>query len=84
MSYLTSDALGSPRIVTDGGGAIISRHDYRAFGEPLFFDRWGNQLGGTQRGNRFLFTGREWLADLKLYDYRHRLYQPAMGTLPPA
>jgi hypothetical protein len=21
-------------------------------------------------GNRFLFTGREWLSDLKLYDYR--------------
>jgi len=26
-----------------------------------------------------LFTGREWLSDLKLYDYRNRLYQPELG-----
>ena len=28
---------------------------------------------------RFLFTGREWLKDLKLYDYRNRMYQPELG-----
>ncbi len=30
-------------------------------------------------GNRFLFTGREWLSDLRLYDYRNRLYQSELG-----
>ncbi|MDQ2948771.1 MAG: hypothetical protein M3Y27_22995 [Acidobacteriota bacterium] len=30
-------------------------------------------------GNRFLFQGREWLADLQLYDFRHRLYHPELG-----
>src|SRR6266404_4514951 len=30
-------------------------------------------------GNRFLFTGREYLGDLKLYDYRNRMYQPELG-----
>ena len=30
-------------------------------------------------GNRFLFTGREWIKDLKLYDYRNRMYQPELG-----
>ncbi len=30
-------------------------------------------------GNRFLFTGREWLSDLRLYDYRNRMYQPELG-----
>ncbi len=35
VSYLTSDHLGSPRIITDGGGAVISRHDYMAFGDEV-------------------------------------------------
>jgi RHS repeat-associated protein len=30
-------------------------------------------------GNRFLFTGREYLSELKLYDYRNRMYQPELG-----
>ncbi len=34
-SFLTADHLGSPRIVTDGGGVVVSRHDYLAFGEDL-------------------------------------------------
>lgn len=29
--------------------------------------------------NRFLFTGREWLRDLRLYDYRARLYNPELA-----
>ena len=30
-------------------------------------------------GNRFLFTGREWIKELRLYDYRARMYQPELG-----
>jgi RHS repeat-associated protein len=30
-------------------------------------------------GYPFLFTGREWLSELKLYDYRNRLYQPELS-----
>ncbi|HMJ04901.1 MAG TPA: RHS repeat-associated core domain-containing protein [Chthoniobacterales bacterium] len=30
-------------------------------------------------GNRFLFTGREWLSDIGLYDFRNRFYQPELG-----
>lgn len=28
---------------------------------------------------RFLFTGREWISDLRIYDYRARQYQPELG-----
>jgi RHS repeat-associated protein len=35
--------------------------------------------GGTLYGNRFLFTGREWLKELHGYDYRNRMYQPQLG-----
>jgi RHS repeat-associated protein len=35
ISYLTTDHLGSPRIVTDAIGAVISRKDFTAFGEEV-------------------------------------------------
>lgn len=35
VSYLTADHLGSPRVITDGRGAVISRHDYMAFGTDI-------------------------------------------------
>ena len=34
-SYLTSDHLGSTRVVTDGQGNVKARHDYLPFGEEL-------------------------------------------------
>jgi RHS repeat-associated protein len=34
-SYFTSDPLGSPRVITDAGGAVKSRHDYHPFGEEV-------------------------------------------------
>jgi RHS repeat-associated protein len=36
VSYLTTDHLGSPRIVTDQNGAVISRKDFAAFGDEVF------------------------------------------------
>jgi RHS repeat-associated protein len=35
VSYLTTDHLGSPRIITDQNGAVISRKDFTAFGEAV-------------------------------------------------
>jgi RHS repeat-associated protein len=29
--------------------------------------------------NRFLYTGREWIAQAQLYDYRNRVYSPVIG-----
>jgi RHS repeat-associated protein len=34
-SYLTTDNLGSPRVVTDAAGAVVSRRDFMPFGEDL-------------------------------------------------
>jgi RHS repeat-associated protein len=50
------------------------------FAFDYFYNYRGDRLGGTNRwGNRFLFTGREWLQDLKVYDCRNRIYQPELG-----
>jgi RHS repeat-associated protein len=33
--YTTSDHLGSPRVITDSGAIVKSRHDYKPFGEEI-------------------------------------------------
>jgi RHS repeat-associated protein len=50
-----------------------------AFGSPTCKDASGTTLAGTSTGTRFLFTGREWLAPLALYDYRNRTYSAELG-----
>jgi RHS repeat-associated protein len=37
------------------------------------------QRSPSAYGNRFMFQGREWIPELGVYDYRHRMYQPALG-----
>jgi len=84
------DARGHCTLLTDSGGNILEQYEYDAFGWPYFYDASGNVIGAYDPvqnlwegyslfGNRFLFTGREWLPDLKLYDYRNRFYQPELG-----
>ncbi|MGI8544188.1 MAG: RHS repeat domain-containing protein [Aridibacter sp.] len=43
--YLTSDHLGSPRIITDQNGAVLSRRDFAPFGEELYTGT-GNRATG--------------------------------------
>jgi RHS repeat-associated protein len=66
-------------MLTDGSGNLLEQYEYDAFGQPYFYNAAGANVGSSAFGNRFLFQGREWLADLKLYDYRNRLYQPRLG-----
>jgi len=77
--YFHYDASGNCILQTYSGGGIAEQYEYDAFGYPYFFDANGYNIGYSRWGNRFLFTGREWLSDLKLYDYRNRLYQPELG-----
>jgi RHS repeat-associated protein len=79
IRYFHYDANGNCTLQTDGGGNLVEQYDYDAFGFPYFYDASGNNIGYSPWGNRMLFTGREWLRDLKLYDYRNRLYNPELG-----
>ncbi len=54
ISYLTSDRLGSPRITTDRNGQVISRRDFRPFGEEIVRASYGadtvrNKFTGYER-----------------------------------
>src|SRR6266404_5059665 len=78
------DARGHCTLITDSLGNILEQYEYDAFGQAYFYDAAGaattvNGQPGSPFGNRFLFTGREWLTDLHLYDYRNRMYQPELG-----
>ena len=84
--YYHADALGSTEFLTDAAGAVVERYRYDAFGQPTILDGNGtplplSALGSplSALGNRFMFTGREWLSGLALYDYRHRVYSPTLG-----
>jgi RHS repeat-associated protein len=78
--YHHYDGQGNCILLTDTGGAIREQYDYDAFGMPYAYSVGGTPLGTAGPwGNRFLFTGREWLSDLRIYDYRARQYQPELG-----
>jgi RHS repeat-associated protein len=40
-SYLTSDSLGTPRIITAADGSVKARHDYLPFGEEIAYNLGG-------------------------------------------
>ena len=45
VSYLTTDHLGSPRVITDEFGAVKDRKDYSAFGEETISAQRHSSLG---------------------------------------
>jgi RHS repeat-associated protein len=73
------DALGSTSALTDGTGAVVESYTYDVYGTVSIFDGSVIGLPTSVFGNRFAFTGREYLADLGLYDYRNRFYSPSLG-----
>ena len=56
------------------------KYSYDAFGWPEVTNPDGSgPRSWSNFGNRFMFTGREWLWELHVYDYRRRLYNPENG-----
>jgi RHS repeat-associated protein len=79
-NYHHYDARGHCIMLTNAAGAIVEQYDYDAFGKPYFYSATGASLpNGSSVGNRFLFTGREWLKDIGVYDFRNRHYLPELG-----
>jgi RHS repeat-associated protein len=82
MSYLTTDHLGSTRVVTDGTGAVKARHDYVPFGEEI-----GSNTGGRDGvtgyaavdSTRQRFTSKERDTESGLDYFGARYYSSAQG-----
>lgn len=64
----------SPRIVLSGASASpVALLDYLPFGSAL-------KTGGTDPDLMiYRYTGQEWDSETGLYNYRHRLYDPALA-----
>jgi RHS repeat-associated protein len=77
MSFLR---LGSTTHLTDASGTVVERYRYNPFGSPFIrnAEGWGSRIESAYN-NRFLYTGREWLAAVGLYDYRNRVYSANLG-----
>jgi type VI secretion system secreted protein VgrG len=77
--YYHRDGLGSTVALSDATGQIVERYRYDVFGRVEIRSATGESLPVSLFGNRFLFTGREWLSEVGLYDYRNRVYSAELG-----
>ncbi len=77
--YYHQDVLGSVTALTGSAGTIIEKYEYDVFGTPAIYDVSNTLLAASAAGNRFLYTGREWIAEASLYDYRNRVFSPVLG-----
>jgi len=80
--YATADHLGSPRVVTNSSGGVVSRHDYKPFGEELFAGTGGRTVGmgfSVVDGNRKKFTGYERDNETSLDFAQMRYYSASQG-----
>jgi RHS repeat-associated protein len=79
--YLSDDHLGGTRLVTDGSGNVVARHDYLPFGyEIQASDNAGRgiQFGAYDNVNQ-KFTGKERDSESGLDYFGARYYGSALG-----
>lgn len=80
--YLTADHLGSPRVVTNSSAGVVSRHDYKPFGEELGVGTGGRTTGqgyGVADGVRQQFTSKERDLETGLDFFLARYYSSSQG-----
>jgi len=65
--------------LTDGGGSIVERYAYTAYGQVTFANAGGTVQSTSASNNRYTNTGREWDEGLSLYHYRARMYDAVAG-----
>ncbi|MBK7706206.1 MAG: hypothetical protein IPJ30_10585 [Acidobacteria bacterium] len=76
VAYLTNDHLGSPRINTNENGSVISRHDYRPYGEEITERTHTQYIADTIRKE---FTGYERDRETDLDFAQARFYESGYG-----
>jgi RHS repeat-associated protein len=78
--YYQQDHDGSVIYLTTPDGKLLEKYRYDVFGTPTIRDGDNHLLpNGSSVSNRFMFTGREYAAAFKFYEYRARAYHPGLG-----
>jgi RHS repeat-associated protein len=78
-AFYHHDALGSTVLLTNASGNIVRSYEYDVFGQVSNPPSVDNLFSADPYANRFLYTGREFLKEANLYDYRNRVYSPDLG-----
>ena len=71
--YYHTDHLGTVMMLTDERGKKAAEYEYSPFGEIL------GAKGERAKKNFYLFTGREYLSRLGMFDFRARVYDARVG-----
>ena len=77
--YVTSDWLGSTRMVSDSSGALVARRDYLPFGQFVDASIGGRGASYSAAGPRQMFTGKERDAETGLDYFGARYMSSAQG-----
>lgn len=77
--YLSTDHLGSIRMVTDQGGNVVARHDYLPFGDEIIGTAGRSSLWGASDNVDQKFTGKERDQESGLDFFGARYYGSALG-----
>jgi RHS repeat-associated protein len=74
------DGKNNVEALLGGAGNGLEKVKYDAFGRPTVIGFWDHNVRPQSAyKNRFMFQGREWIGELGIYDYRHRMYNPDLG-----
>jgi RHS repeat-associated protein len=80
--YTTSDHLGTPRVVTNSSAGVVSRHDYKPFGDEIPAGIGGRTTGmgfSVPDGVRQKFTSKERDNETGLDYFLARYYSSTQG-----
>ncbi len=65
--------------ISNAAGTLVERYRYSAYGTLGIFAADGTARTTSTYANRYTYTGREYDAELALYHFRIRWYDPATG-----
>jgi RHS repeat-associated protein len=78
--FYKNDPMGNVMFLMNSAGTGVEKYKYDAFGAPTITDWNGaNSRNYSNFGNRFMFSGRDYLKDFGIYDMRNRAYDPSTG-----
>jgi RHS repeat-associated protein len=66
--YLSADENSTVNLITNASGGQTAINTYDEYGLP-----------GAGNSGRFQYTGQTWLPEIGMYNYKARLYNPAIG-----
>lgn len=79
LQFYTSNDVYSVTAAMDGGGTLLERYRYDAYGARTVLDPAGAPGSGSAVGNEIGFTGRAHDSETGLIYFRSRYYDPELG-----